>query len=80
MDRMDIRLPPDFFCLPFRGNDVNLSAKPPFTVIAKPVRTLAVAIRTPVLFPLRLKMDEKRIATTALRSRNDGEWMVPALS
>ena len=26
------------------------------------------------------KGTKKRIATTALRSRNDGEWMVPALS
>ncbi|MBR3555568.1 MAG: hypothetical protein IKN89_06625, partial [Oscillospiraceae bacterium] len=38
---------------------IALSAKPPLNVIAKPVRTLAVAIRTPVLFPLRPRMDEE---------------------
>ena len=42
-----------------KGNVAILSAKSPFTVIAKPVRTLAVAIRTPVSFPLRLKIDEE---------------------
>ena len=37
--------------------DITLSAKPPFSVIAKPVRSLAVAIRIPVLLPL---MPQKR--------------------
>ena len=35
------------------GSVINLSIKPPLTVIAKPVLTLAVAIRIPVLFPFR---------------------------
>ncbi len=39
--------------LPFQGNAASLSAKPPFTVIAKPVLSLAVAIRIPVLLPFR---------------------------
>ena len=37
---------------PIQGNAVNLSAKPPFTVIAKPVYAPAVAIRIPVQTPV----------------------------
>ena len=45
------------FPVPFgplrEGGVINLSIKPPLTVIAKPVLTLAVAIRIPVLLPFR---------------------------
>ena len=41
------------------GGVINLSIKPPLTVIAKPVLTLAVAIHIPVLFPFRPQRDEE---------------------